>query len=89
MAVAAEGMAASLVSAYIQSVDPDLPMPPIRFAFNPEGYTIITKAHWGKSPQPASPAPPQFEGDRTAIAGHQDPSGRLRRAAHPASGCHH
>jgi hypothetical protein len=62
MAVAAAGMAGSLVSAYIQSTDPDLPMPPIRFAFNPEGYTVITKAHWGKSPQPASPAPPQFEG---------------------------
>lgn len=62
MALAARGMAASLVSAYIQSTDPDLPMPPINFAFNPEGYTVVTKAHWERSPQPASPAPPQFKG---------------------------
>jgi nucleoid-associated protein YgaU len=60
MVVAAGGMAASLVSAYIQPIDP--PMPPINFAFNPEGYTVITKAHWERSPQPASPAPPQFKG---------------------------
>jgi nucleoid-associated protein YgaU len=55
-------MAASLVSAYIQCIDPDLPLPPINFAFNPEGYTVTTKAHWQRSPQPANPAPPQFKG---------------------------
>jgi nucleoid-associated protein YgaU len=60
MVVAAGGMAASLVSAYIQPIIP--PGVPINFAFNPEGYTVITKAHWERSPQPASPAPPQFKG---------------------------
>ena len=62
MAVAAAGMAASLVPAYIQCIDPDLPLPPINFAFNPEGYSITTTAHWQRSPQPASPAAPQFKG---------------------------
>ena len=62
MAVAAAGMAASLVPAYIQCIDPDLPLPPINFTFNPEGYSITTAAHWQRSPQPASPAPPQFKG---------------------------
>jgi nucleoid-associated protein YgaU len=55
-------MAASLVPAYIQCIDPDLPLPPINFAFNPEGYSITTHAKWQTSPQPASPAAPQFLG---------------------------
>ena len=88
VASAAQAMAASLVSAYIQCTDPDLPLPPINFAFNPEGYTVITKAHWERSPQPASPAPPQWQGIERADAGRQDPAGRLRRTSHPADGDH-
>jgi nucleoid-associated protein YgaU len=55
-------MAASLVPAYIQCTDPSLPLPPINFTFNPEGYSITTAAKWLRSPQPASPAAPQFQG---------------------------
>jgi nucleoid-associated protein YgaU len=61
MSVSGAGMAASAVSAYIQCLE--LPMPPIVFSYNPEGYTVVTQANWKKSPQPATNGPqPQFQG---------------------------
>jgi hypothetical protein len=62
MAVAAGGMAASAVSAYIQCLD--LPMPPIVWSgYNPEGFTIVTEGKWKGSPQPATNgAQPQWQG---------------------------
>ncbi len=56
------GMAASVVSAYIACTDPDLPFDDIDFPYNPEPFSVTTRAHWKKSPQPASPAPPQWQG---------------------------
>jgi hypothetical protein len=61
MAVAAAGMTASVVSAYIQPIIP--PMPPITFPYNPGKYSIITKGKWADSPQPATNgAQPQWQG---------------------------
>jgi nucleoid-associated protein YgaU len=58
---AAGGMAASAVSAYIQCID--LPMPPINFSYNPEGYTVVTEGKWKESPQPATNGSrPQWQG---------------------------
>jgi Contractile injection system tube protein/LysM domain len=61
MSVAAAGMTASAVSAYIQPIDP--PMPPINFPYNPGKYTIVTKGKWRGSIQPATNGPePQWLG---------------------------
>jgi hypothetical protein len=61
MSVAAAGMMASVVSAYIQPIIP--PMPPIDFPYNPKGYAITTKGNWKGSPQPATNgAQPQWLG---------------------------
>ena len=61
MAVAAAGMGASVVSAYIQCLE--LPLPPIVFAFNPEGYTSSVAANWKTSAQPATNgSQPQYQG---------------------------
>ena len=59
--VSGAGMAASAVSAYIQPINP--PMPPITFAYNPEGFTIVTEGKWKDSPQPATNgSQPQWQG---------------------------
>ena len=61
MAVAAAGMGASVVSAYIQCLE--LPLPPIVFAYNPEGYTAAKTASWKTSAQPATNgSKPQYQG---------------------------
>src|SRR5262245_5848543 len=61
MSVAAAGMMASVVSAYIQPIN--FPMPPITFPYNPKGYAILTKGNWKGSPQPATNGPqPQWLG---------------------------
>jgi hypothetical protein len=52
-------MAASLVPAYIQSLDPSLPFPPIIFPFNPKDYEITTAGQWHGSLQPATQGPPR------------------------------
>ena len=57
------GMAASMVPAYIQSLDPSLPFPPIIFPFNPGSYTIKTAGKWSSALQPATQGPPpQWQG---------------------------
>jgi hypothetical protein len=54
-------MAASVVSAYIQPIDP--PMPTITFPYNPGEYSILTEGNWEGSIQPASNGPlPQWTG---------------------------
>lgn len=61
MAVAAGGMAASAVSAYIQCIE--LPMPPIVFQYNPDSFTLTTKGGWTYSTQPATQGcPPMWKG---------------------------
>ncbi len=55
---AAAGMAASMVSAYIQCLDPSLPFPPIMFPYNPGDITINTVGNWTKRLQPATQGPP-------------------------------
>jgi hypothetical protein len=61
MSVAAAGMTASAVSAYIQPIEP--PMPPITFPYNPGKYTIITKGKYIGTVQPATNGPePQWQG---------------------------
>src|SRR5262249_35085944 len=61
MSVAAAGMTASWVSAYIQPIIP--PMPPIEFPYNPGKYSITTKGNWKGSIQPATNGPePQWLG---------------------------
>jgi nucleoid-associated protein YgaU len=63
MSVNSAGMAASVVSAYIQCLE--LPMPPILFQYNPEKFTITTQAHWKPgTPQAGSTTAtaPQFLG---------------------------
>lgn len=60
---AAVGMAASVVSAYIQCIDPSVPLPPIEFTYNPEAYTDVTEGKWSRTYQPANPAgAPQWQG---------------------------
>jgi hypothetical protein len=51
-------MAASMVSAYIQCLDPSLPFPPIMFPYNPGDITINTVGNWTKRLQPATQGPP-------------------------------
>jgi nucleoid-associated protein YgaU len=61
MSVTAQGMAASLVSAYIEPIEP--PGAPITFAYNPKAYSIQTKGNWKGSSQPATDGPaPQWLG---------------------------
>jgi len=61
MSVAAAGMTASVVSAYIQPIIP--PLPPIEFPYNPGKYSITTKGNWKGSIQPATNGPePQWLG---------------------------
>ena len=52
------GMAASMVPAYIQCLDPSLPFPPINFPYNPAGFDITTDANWSHTLQPATQGPP-------------------------------
>ncbi len=61
MSVAASGMAASVVSAYIQALT--LPVPPIVFPFNPDGWESSSEAKWKTSSQPATNgSQPQYQG---------------------------
>jgi hypothetical protein len=55
--IAAAGMGASSVSAYIQCLD--LPIPPIVFNFNPSAYKQVLQGKWsGDRLQPAGEGPP-------------------------------
>jgi hypothetical protein len=62
MAVAAVGMAASLVPCYIQCTD--FPLPPIVFQFSPkDGYTLEGEAHVTSTGQTATgSSTPQYQG---------------------------
>jgi nucleoid-associated protein YgaU len=62
MAVAAAGMAASMVPCYIQCTD--MPLPPIIFQFSPkDGYKLEGEAHVQATGQPATGAStPQYLG---------------------------
>jgi nucleoid-associated protein YgaU len=61
MNVAAAGMATSLVPAFIQATT--MPLPPILFAYNPNGYETKGEAHIQSSGQPATGASqPQYLG---------------------------
>jgi hypothetical protein len=54
-------MAASVVSAYIQPLT--LPLPPIVFPFNPDGWSSSAEAKWKTSSQPATNgSQPQYQG---------------------------
>jgi hypothetical protein len=65
MSVAGAGMAASAVSAYIQTLD--LPLPPIVFQFNPDSFTVAASAGWTYATQPAlQGTPPMFNGIKLA-----------------------
>ena len=56
-------MYASMVPAYIQSLEPTLPFPPIVFPYNPKEYSIKTAGNWSGTLQPASQgAPPTWRG---------------------------
>jgi hypothetical protein len=64
MSVAAAGMMASAVSAYIQPVIP--PGPTIKFPYNPGKYTIKTEGNWINKHQPSSPGPTALWGGLSA-----------------------
>jgi hypothetical protein len=57
---AAAGMGASSVSAYIQCLD--LPLPPITFAYNPEGYQADVEASWDSKLQSGTGSTLQYKG---------------------------
>lgn len=62
------GMAASMVPAYIQCLDPSLPFPPINFPYNPAGFDILTEANWSHTLQPATQGPPpQWQGVKAPV----------------------
>jgi|SRR5438270_4765966 len=53
-AAAAGGMAASMISAIIQCIDPPGLFPPIEFTYNPDQYTETFEGKWKQIIQPAS-----------------------------------